>query len=383
MVPLYDNVLSINLGQYEFNMTTMKRRDFINLAGTATLAGAAGMHTGMELKASPLMFGQINPAKLPRWRGFNLLEKFTDRLNAPYVENDFILMKKWGFDFVRLPMSYHCWAKPDDWDNYDENVIKHIDEAIKFGQKHKIHVNLNMHRIQGYCVNPPEEPKVLWEDEEAQKAAVRQWAYFAKRYKGIPNDELSFDLINEPARIAEEVYLNTINQIIDGIRNEDPDRLIIVDGLQWGREPVHGLAGKNVGQSTRGYDPFTISHYKATWVNRTEWDIPEWPAPDGENPPWDKDRLYKERIKPWKALEAKGVGVHVGEWGAFKFTPHDVALAWMEDQLKLWQEAGWGWALWNFRGSFGILNSERSDVDYEDFQGMKLDRKMLELLRKY
>jgi endoglucanase len=46
-----------------------------------------------------------------------------------------------------------------------------------------------------------------------------------------------------------------------------------------------------------------------------------------------------------------------------------------------WKEAGWGWALWNFRGSFGILDSGRSDTAYEDFRGRKLDRKLLDLLR--
>ena len=31
----------------------------------------------------------MNASKLPRWRGFNLLEKFTHRHNAPFVESDF------------------------------------------------------------------------------------------------------------------------------------------------------------------------------------------------------------------------------------------------------------------------------------------------------
>jgi endoglucanase len=55
----------------------------------------------------------------------------------------------------------------------------------------------------------------------------------------------------------------------------------------------------------------------------------------------------------------------------------------MEDFLSLWQDAGWGWALWNLRGSFGLLDSQRADVEYEDFRGHKLDRKMLDLLRRY
>jgi hypothetical protein len=97
----------------------------------------------------------------------------------------------------------------------------------------------------------------------------------------------------------------------------------------------------------------------------------------------DRDYLVREMIEPWKALEKSGVGVMVGEWGAYNKTPHDVTLRWMEDCLKNWRDAGWGWAVWNFRGPFGPLDSGRADVTYEDFHGHKLDRAMLELLRKY
>ena len=71
----------------------------------------------------------------------------------------------------------------------------------------------------------------------------------------------------------------------------------------------------------------------------------------------------------------------MGEWGVFNRTPHAVTLAFMRDYLDLWREAGWGWALWNLRGGFGVLDSQREDVKYEDFRGHKLDREMLEVLR--
>ena len=34
-------------------------------------------------------------------------------------------------------------------------------------------------------------------------------------------------------------------------------------------------------------------------------------------------------------------------------------------------------------GDFGVLDSDRDDVEYEDFHGHKLDRRLLELLRRY
>jgi endoglucanase len=56
-------------------------------------------------------------------------------------------------------------------------------------------------------------------------------------------------------------------------------------------------------------------------------------------------------------------------------------LAWMRDCLDTWKQAGWGWALWNFQGSFGILDGGRGDVEYETWRGHKLDRAMLDLLQ--
>jgi len=77
------------------------------------------------------------------------------------------------------------------------------------------------------------------------------------------------------------------------------------------------------------------------------------------------------------------LGVMVGEWGTHNQTPHDVTLRWMEDCLKNFKQAGMGWALWNLRGSLGVMDSGRADVRYEDFHGHKLDRQMLDLLQRY
>lgn len=95
------------------------------------------------------------------------------------------------------------------------------------------------------------------------------------------------------------------------------------------------------------------------------------------------DDYLDERTAAWRAVFASGQPVMVGEFGVFNRTPHDIALLWMETQLKRWKKLGIGWALWNFRGTFGILDSGRSDVKYEDFCGHKLDRRMLELLQRY
>ena len=88
-------------------------------------------------------------------------------------------------------------------------------------------------------------------------------------------------------------------------------------------------------------------------------------------------------MKRWKPVLDAGQFMMIGETGCYNKTPHDIALRWLEDNLRIWKEKGIGWAFWGFRGSMSILNSGRKDVEYEDYQGLKLDRKMLELLQKY
>jgi hypothetical protein len=39
--------------------------------------------------------------------------------------------------------------------------------------------------------------------------------------------------------------------------------------------------------------------------------------------------------------------------------------------------------MWNFRGSMGVMDSGRRDIRYEDFEGHKLDRKLMDLLQRY
>jgi endoglucanase len=359
----------------------MNRRQFIQTAGAFTVAAASAPVLSLGAAGQET----VSARHLPRWRGFNLLEKFVKRQggNPPFPESNFALVAEWGFDFTRLPLSYLCWTDPNDWLKLREEELKHLDDAVAFGGRHGVHVNLNLHRAPGYCVNPPKEPLNLWKDEEALAACAFHWAHLAKRFQGIPNDRLSFDLLNEPGAISKETYVRVVTRLVESIRAEDPRRLIIADGLMWGREPVYGLVGLGIAQSTRGYEPMRISHYQASWVSGAgQGPEPTWPLKRGENSVLDKETLAKERIQPWKKLEQMGVGVHVGEWGAFNHTPHKVVLAWMRDCLALWKEAGWGWALWNLRGSFGVLDSQRADVEYENFRGQKLDRQMLDLLQQ-
>jgi len=496
------------------------RVQFSTFAAAAMLAGSIS-----TLATDPQKVGSVD---ISQWRGFNLLEKFTLRNNAPFAEDDFKWIAELGFNFVRLPMDYRCYTETNNWLRFKESVLKEIDQAVEFGAKHHTHVCLNLHRAPGFCINPPAEATDLWKDPAAQDAFVAHWVMFAKRYQHVPQEQLSFNLLNEPTRNTRESYLKVNSRVIEAIHAVDPKRIIVVDGNNVGKDPSpEFLKYSNVVQATRGYHPGGISHYKASWVKSSNkmppptwppskvigqlfgpmkkdlkaplvlkgdfkagtevvlkvlqfsskakvqakadgkvigellcdakaqpaewkslksgkytyyepvkamsigvtltasakeiafenmegdwikfselelcmpggarqtygtdltWGAPQEPhavaadgrilTPPGTNP----SQTLVNYLKPWRDFSARGGAVFVGEWGCYNKTPHTVALAWMKAWLEEWKQARYGWAVWNFRGSFGLLDSGRSDVQYEDWYGHKLDREMLKLLQAY
>ncbi|MBN1359518.1 MAG: cellulase family glycosylhydrolase [Sedimentisphaerales bacterium] len=387
------------------NMARINRRDFLKAAG----AGAAGLAITGRGVSSEEKPGPAQTA-IPRWRGFNLLDYFNPRSMRPNsrnrtTEDDFRWMSDWGFDFVRLPMAYPQWIdfdrsrdiRPDDMTRIDESALEYIDGLVEMAGKYGLHVSLNMHRAPGYCVNAGfNEPFNLWKDQEALDAFCFQWGMWAKRYEGLPPARISFDLVNEPSMredmndqhsrrspVPGDVYRRVAQAAAKAIRQANPNHLVIADGNNVGNDVIPEIVDLNIAQSCRGYVPGYISHYKAPWAFADVENLPApvWPGTMG-NEYWDRARLEKY-YEPWIALARKGVGVHCGECGCWTRTPHEVFLAWFGDLLDILTDAGIGYALWNFRGDFGILDSNRADVTYEDFHGHKLDRKMLALLQKH
>jgi len=326
---------------------------------------------------------------LPRWRGFNVHNMYATEGYEPFREDDFLWIADWGFDYVRINVAYTLVVKDADPYQPDERGLAEVDRAIALARRHGLHVCLDMHVAPGYAYYPDEhkDAQNLWKDEEAQKGFCFLWQTYAKRYQTIFSSELSFNLINEPAievgKMTRQEHEHVIRLATAAVREISPDRLMIADGLEWASEPCPELADLGIAQSGHFYAPHLLTHYRAQWGGPEVMRSPEpqWPGLMMDGRRWDRAAL-EENLRPWFELAGRGIGVHFNEGGVYNKTPHAVALAWLRDTLELLKAHNIGFALWNFRGPFGILDSRRADVEYEDFQGHKLDRKMLELLQE-
>lgn len=383
----------------------INRRIFLK---NTTVAAAALAVTGpMDLSS----LNAVQKNKLPRWKGFNLLDFFSPTPprgqggSNQTTEEDLKWMADWGFDFVRIPMAYPRYLsfdrtrdiRKDEILNFDPKVLEEVDNLINLAHKHKLHVSLNLHRGPGYCINAGfHEPFNLWKDAEAQEAFFAHWSMWAERYRGVSEKLLSFDLLNEPAYIEDmndqyakkgpvpgDIYKKVADGASKKIWAANKKRLIVADGNSGGSNVIPELTGLNIAQSCRAYYPGLVSHYQASWVWKDPSQAPKpvWPGMiDGKY--YGREQL-EEFYKPWLELVDQGIGVHCGEGGCYNKTPHPVFLAWFEDILSILTPKGIGYALWNFRGDFGILDSRRTDIEYTEWYGHQLDSRLLGLLKKY
>lgn len=484
--------------------------------------------------------GLIGPVRLlsedaaVRWRGFNIDGKaIKGMFSGTWDERDLALMRDWGFNFARVMIDHRYFCRPGTFEP-DPALFPPIDEMIGWGRKHDIHIQVCFSIPPGVDYAVSRSKKAILEDPALVRANVACWTFFARRYRDVSPDALSFNLFNEPSADCDAAaYAGFIAACEQAIHAESPSRLVVADGLQMARTPPRGTLPASVGLGLHVYDPMEITHYEAPWCKRDgAWPAPQWPpvpvtsplygsrkkgldepiaiarvpacrltvvpgrvnrlaelvvkadgreigrarlfpqegdagytnlvarsngewagvpvapfavdvptcarleiglgqgdwmevnalvfAADGRTArvvpsyrwrmPWmpartpvrfagwdapqplvkpdgtaytGADFLRDNVFAPWEDALADGRFVMVGETGVFNRTPHDVSLAYLESLLKELKARNIGWAFWNFRGPFGPLDSNRADVDYEEFQGHRLDRKMLELLQRY
>jgi hypothetical protein len=157
---------------------------------------------------------------------------------APFLgewsEEIFRVLSDWGVNIVRLPIH-----PPIFYDYGMEEGLLVIDQAIEWAAMHDLYVIINYHGI-GF---PPDGFDAQEYTRTTEEEMLLFWETVPQRYVG--NNTVAFyQFYNEPMRDNSRgllladwlIWKEFSEQMIDIIREHDPDTMIIVSGMKGGND---------------------------------------------------------------------------------------------------------------------------------------------------
>jgi hypothetical protein len=296
------------------------------------------------------------------------------------TEADIKQIASWGMDHVRLPIDYMVLEDDDKPFEYKEDGFSYIDQCIKWCEKHKLNIILDIHRAPGYAFYSLNDNK-LFENKHMQERYIGLWKAFAKRYREYGSN-IVFELLNELVEPNSDRWNKLSKRVVAGIREIDKERIIIIGGNFYNSvNTLHELdriEDDKLVYTFHFYEPHIFTHQKASWepyLKDLEFDIP---YPSGEEL-YEKCLLqskeFNQRYLFAKALDKeylriflkpaldfakeRNVTLYCGEYGVIDRAPTESSLRWHKDICDLFVENGIGRAVWTYKSmSFPMVDKD-------------------------
>jgi hypothetical protein len=219
-----------------------------------------------------------------------------DWRDAYVTRDDFALLKRMGFDTVRVPFTYRQFLSDDDATAWRDDGFVALDRALQWAKELGLWVVLDMHGAPGgqtgSNIDDGHGTPWLFESAEAQERMVRVWTRIAERYRHEPA-VLGYELLNEPIATFldwKDRYNAALEPLYErvtaAIRAVDPDHVIILGGAQWNNEfSVFGppFAPNLVYTFHKYWSDVTDASLKPYLDFRDRHRVPVWLGETGEN----------------------------------------------------------------------------------------------------
>ncbi len=223
---------------------------------------------------------------------------------------------------------------------------------------------------------------------------VRTWREVAAAFAGTDPERVYFEIMNEPEQTDAYRWIGIEARVIAAMRGAAPQHTIIASGAEYSglddlmrTEP---LDDQNVVYNFHFYEPFYFTHQGATWTSGEVVDMQDIPYPsdplgvEKDLPMLHDDvtrlHLYYYGTQRWDAVTirqridfaarwgaARHVPVVCNEFGAFKDTVEPTARArYLHDVRTALEADHIPWAMWDYRGNFGVVDRTDSIIRPDD-----------------
>jgi hypothetical protein len=168
------------------------------------------------------------------FRGLDPIDPVThallgDQDNGEWSRTYFANMAEWGAKIIRLGV------RPYSWRNYGRDAsIAVIDQAIEWAGEYGMYVYIDFHSI-GY---PPAGTYKGETNNTSKPEIMSFWNDISSHYR-YDNRVAFYEIFNEPTHTDRDRVLDWLDwrqyaeEIIDTIRLNDPDKTIIVGGIDY------------------------------------------------------------------------------------------------------------------------------------------------------
>ncbi len=302
-----------------------------------------------------------------------------------FTAEDADLIAAAGFDHVRLTID--ASVAFEDGPTRDTLI-----ERVALFPRVGLNVIVDLH--------PSDDYKASLNEPAAADAFVADWRALADELKHHDPATLWFEVMNEPNEAKQ--WRAVQQRAVKAVREVAPDHTIVVTAGGWSNastlygdpddennEPTQPFVPyeiDNLVYTFHFYEPFMFTHQAAEWgwapaartsglgwplaSDTTDADaVADATTTDAEarghvryqvaNGYYTKSWIKKkfDGVAAWQAEHE--VPVYLGEFGVYtKAAPREARLAWHSFVSAQAASHGWGWAVWDYSGGFGVFPGE-------------------------
>jgi aryl-phospho-beta-D-glucosidase BglC (GH1 family) len=297
-------------------------------------------------------FAQLKPVF---GRGVNL----GNALDAPregewgvtLEEGYFDLIRKAGFDSVRIPVRWSAHADAAAPFRIDPKFFERVDWAIQQSLARGLQPLVNMHHYGEMMTDP----------DAHRERFLALWRQIAEHYRDLP-PSVAFELLNEPTgKLTAQKWNEILAEALRVVRRTHPDRQIVIGPVGW--NAIGELGGLVLPEDDRHlivtvhyYSPFQFTHQGADWAGSeaAKWLGTKWTGTKAEQQGVirDLDTAITWAVKHHRPL-------YLGEFGAYSRADMESRARWTRFVADEALKRKAGFAYWEFCSGFGVYDAQR------------------------
>jgi endoglucanase len=198
-----------------------------------------------------------------------------ERRQAFFTRADVEFIAGLGYDHIRLPIDEEQMFTEDGQKEPEAFALLH--NALGWCDEFKLRVVVDVHILRSHHFNEAEKP--LFTDPKAQEQFYECWRKLSGELSKYSVDKVAYETMNEPVADEAEIWNVIINRCVAAIRELEPERTIVMGSNRWQSfSTVKDLRvpenDPNLLISFHYYDPFLLTHYKASWTHTRDIDVP-------------------------------------------------------------------------------------------------------------